>query len=251
MLKIVLEPDFVQPECGFSLPLDYRTGFMSIIKSAFKSESPIDYDLIFNRRTVKSYTFAVSFGDDVKIKDEKIYFSKPLEFKFSSFDLKDEILLYNYFVKNETIKVFGLDFKVSYLKFVENGNIKGNSAIFRTLSPVLIRSHKNEKFYLCPQCENFDGDEDFVEALRFNVSELIRNLLGREVSSEINFKPIKTRRVVVKHMTDKGDLKLPGFVGLFLFEAEPEILNLILRAGLGARRGQGFGMVELVYEISR
>ncbi|CUS99370.1 CRISPR-associated endoribonuclease Cas6 [Candidatus Chrysopegis kryptomonas] len=251
MLKVVLEPNFIQPGNVFSLPLDYRTGFMSIIKSAFQSESPIDYDLVFNRRTVKPYTFAVAFGDDVKVQDEKIYFNRPLEFKFSSFDLNDEILLYNYFVRSKTIKIFGRDFDVSNLWIFENKKIKGNSAIFKTLSPVLIRSHKNEKFYLCPKCENFDGDEAFYEALKFNVSELVRNLLGREVSGEINFKPVKTRRVVVKHLTDRGNLKLPGFTGLFLFEAESEVLNLILRAGLGARRSQGFGMLELVYEVSR
>ncbi len=249
MLKIVLEPDFAPSEKGFSLPLDYRTGFMSVIKSAFQSESPIQFDLIFNKRTVKPYTFAVTFGDDIKIQADRIYFNKPLEFKFSSFDLEDEICIYNYFVKNRQIKIFGLNFKVSFLKIVELKEIKSNGAIFKTISPVLIRSHENEKFYLCPECENFEGDKGFMEAFKFNVSELVRNLLGRDVFSEINFAPIKTKRVVIKHMSGHGNLKLPGFTGLFLFEAENEILNLVQRSGLGSRRGQGFGMIEVVYEI--
>jgi CRISPR-associated endoribonuclease Cas6 len=109
----------------------------------------------------------------------------------------------------------------------------------------LIRSHENEKYYLCPRCVNFEGDKGFDEAFEFNMDELLRNLLDRNNDHETAFNPIKINRVIIKHM----GLKLPGCLGTLALSAEPEILNLINQVGLGSRRGQGFGMVELVREI--
>jgi len=234
-------------EGGIYLPVDYRPGFMSIIKSAIESESKIQYELMFNRRTVKPYTFAVSFGNEMKVENDKIFFMKPIEFKFSSFELEYEIYVYNYLVKNKHVNIFNRGFEVSHMRFVKKREIKGSFAIFKTLSPVLIRSHKNQNHYLCPECKNFKGDEDFHEAFKFNLNELARNLLNIE-PTKAEFKSINLRKIVVKHMTKYGNLKFPGFVGVFSLEADPHILNLVNKAGLGSRRGEGFGMVELIYE---
>ncbi len=164
MLLSILKAE-ASNEGGVHLPVDYRPGFMSIIKSAIWSESGAQYELMFNERTVKPYTFAVTFGDEIEIVKDKIFFTKPIEFKFSSFDLTYEIYVYNYLVKNKKLSIYKQSFEVSSIRVLNKREIRKNSAIFRTLAPVLIRSHKNEKHYLCPECENFKGDRDFLEAL--------------------------------------------------------------------------------------
>lgn len=237
---------FLNPS-GFTngyLPIDYRNGFVSIIKSAVQNESKIQYELMFNRRTVKPYTFSVSFGNKIEIQDDKIFFSDPINFKFSSFEVEFEIYLYNYLIKNKSINIYGQKFEVSNMRFEAKKEIKSSFAIFKTLSPVVIRSHTNQNHYLCPECENFNGDKDFNDAFQFNLEELARNLLGIG-SVKAEFKSIKLKRVIVKHMTKYGNLKFPGFVGVFSLEADPHILNLVNKAGLGSRRGEGFGMVDL------
>lgn len=231
---------------GIFLPVDYRGGFLSIVKRAISSESSIEYDLIFGRRSVKPYTFAVTFGEEIKVEDDKIFFTRPIEFKFSSFEPKYEIYVYNYFVKNKSIEIYGHSFEVSSIKLKRKKEISEPKALFKTLSPVLIRSHENEKFYLCPKCENFDGDADFDEALKFNLREQVSNLLCKSFNGEVKLEPVNLRRVIVKHMINRGALKMPGFTGLFYLYAEPEILNLVNLAGLGSRRGQGFGMIDIV-----
>ncbi len=52
------------------LPLSYHSGFMSLIKKSIEQEDPIAFSLPFEsqKAVVKPYTFAVSFGDDVKSK---------------------------------------------------------------------------------------------------------------------------------------------------------------------------------------
>jgi CRISPR-associated endoribonuclease Cas6 len=92
---------------------------------------------------------------------------------------------------------------------------------------------------------NFEGDSDFEEAFKFNMDELVRHLLSLGDFVGVEFKPIKLRKLVMKHM----GLKLPGFVGTFSLGADSKILNLINQVGLGSRRGQGFGMVEVLKEI--
>jgi CRISPR-associated endoribonuclease Cas6 len=39
---------------------------------------------------------------------------------------------------------------------------------------------------------------------------------------------------------------MSAFVGTFKLKSEPEILQLIYDVGLGVRRSQGFGMLEVV-----
>lgn len=233
---------------GVYLPLDYRPGFMSLIKSAVKNQTENLYEFIYAKRTVKPYTFAVTFGDELKIEGDKIFFTKPIGFKFSSFDTNYEIYVYNYLVREKEVKIYDQSFEVSSIRFVRKKEIKSSTVIFKTLSPVLIRSHENENFYLCPKCENFEGDESFDDAFKFNLNELTKNLIGLD-GVDAEFKALKLKRVVVKHMKKYGDLKFPAFTGVFFLRASPEVLNLVNLAGLGSRRSEGFGMIELVKEI--
>lgn len=239
------------------LPLSYHSGFMSLIKKAVEQEDPIAFRLFFESQkpVVKPYTFAVSFGDDVRIEEDKIYFDKHIKFKFSSFFPEYLAMVYNFFAKLKTkgtLKIFNESFYVRGFRVFSERSIRKNLAVFRTLSPVLIRSHKNEKHYLVPKCNNFDGDDGFEEALNFNLDEILRNLVGKRLTdfgTAPELKPIKISRIIVKYLKNDVLIKMPAFKGVFSMLAHPEILNLINKAGLGSRRSQGFGMLELIREI--
>lgn len=256
MIEIILSLSDVE-KTKF-LPISYHSGFMSLIKQAIQQKDAVAFNHLFESKKpiVKPYTFAVSFGENVKIEEDKIYFKKNVHFKFSSFIPEYLVVLYNFFIekfkKKEAIRIFNENFYVNNVLIFPERNIRRNVAIFRTLSPVLIRSHKNEKHYLVPKCDNFEGDEGFEEALRFNLDELLRNLLGKEVNDfgvSVEFRPIKLSRVIVKYLKNDVLIKMPAFKGVFSMSTHPEILNLINRAGLGSRRSQGFGMLDLIREI--
>jgi CRISPR-associated endoribonuclease Cas6 len=218
---------------------------MSIIKGAIDSSAPELYKALFEKRTVKPYTFAVSFGNEVRIENDEIVFKSPIEFKFSSNRPDILIMVYNHLLKTKEFPIRNVRFRVEHNDIVKPKRVEKNEVILRTISPVLIRSHKNEKHYLCPKCVNFEGDSDFEGAFRFNMDELCRNLLNLDESGEVIFNAVKLKKLVIKHM----GLKLPGFVGTFSLRTNPEILNLMNVVGLGSRRGQGFGMVEVLKEI--
>ncbi|HWP93521.1 MAG TPA: CRISPR-associated endoribonuclease Cas6 [Thermodesulfobacteriota bacterium] len=228
-----------------SLKVDFREGFMSIIKGAIESSAPELYKTLFEKRTVKPYTFAVSFGNEVRVENDELFFKSPIEFKFSSNHPDILIMVYNHLLKTKEFPIRNVTFRVEHNDIIKPKRLEKNEVILRTISPILIRSHKNERHYVCPKCFNFEGDNDFEEAFKFNMDELCRNLLSLNDATEVIFNPIKLRKLVIKHM----GLKLPGFVGTFSLKSDPGILNLINLVGLGSRRGQGFGMVEVVREI--
>lgn len=227
------------------LPVDYRRGFISMIKGAVESHSPTLFSLLFEKRTVKPYTFSVSFGNKVKIEGENINFEPPIEFKFGTHQLDILTMVYNHLVGKKEFSIYNLLFTVENINISRPRKIEKNHVVLRTLSPILIRSHANERYYLCPQCINFNGDSDFEEAFKFNLDEIVKHLSDLDEVESFEFKPIELRRLVIKHM----GLKIPGFVGTFSMKAHPEVLNLINQVGLGSRRSQGFGMVEVIREI--
>ena len=240
------------------LPVDYHAGFVSLIKSAFRKYSPSLFEFFFasGKPTPKPYAFAVTFGDEVKVEDDKVYFFKPIEFKFTSNSPEILTIVYNFLVSEKTVKIYNLQFQISPPEIIRPRRITSDEVIFSTHSPVLIRSHRNPNYYLCPACENFGGDEDFDEALCFSVREIVNNFADVEwvrgnpgYDENICFRPIKLRKIVAKYFKNSRVIKMPGFVGTFRLSAHPYILNLINQVGLGSRRGMGYGMVEAIKEI--
>lgn len=83
----------------------------------------------------------------------------------------------------------------------------------------------------------------------------IRILRGqnRGLYKRISFKPINVKKIVVKHKisefvenTGKEIMYLTGFGGIFELSGHPDDLKEIYQNGLGFRRGQGFGFIEVV-----
>ena len=57
-----------------------------------------------------------------------------------------------------------------------------------------------------------------------------------------SFKPLKAAVTVVKH----DDLLYQANIGTYFIEADNELINILYKAGLGSKRGLGFGMFEVL-----
>jgi CRISPR-associated endoribonuclease Cas6 len=104
----------------------------------------------------------------------------------------------------------------------------------------LVNNKGNPDWYLLP------GESGFDEGLRFAISEVAQAFLG-DGGAGIEFHPIRIQRKVVRHY----NMDMQGFTGIFELRGRPEVLNLIYQVGLGVRRSQGFGMLEVVSMASR
>ncbi len=116
-------------------------------------------------------------------------------------------------------------------------NIKIHSEIvtFKTISPILISNIGSSEWYILP------GEEGFLEGLNFSIGEMAKKFLNR-AEFNLEFKPKFIKRKILRHY----NMHMSSFTGVFEIKSDPEILQIIYDAGLGVRRGQGFGMLELV-----
>ncbi len=250
----------------FKIPSDYRKYISSLIKEAFKISGDNNfYFENFEKNKVKPYTFSTLFNikefkDNYFIlKDNYFYFN------FSSADYEYLIRIYNGLLQlKNNFKLFDSDLYVEdfYLRLKPNYTF-GNSAKFKTLSPVLVRCPADGDYYLVPEEIPINGKfkyakksdrQSFLNAIKLNIESILKmgvksKLLDDGVLKE-DFKIInydfKISPALHSSNRSKFKLTLPALKGTIEISANSEIIKFLYDAGIGARRSEGFGMVEVV-----
>lgn len=133
--------------------------------------------------------------------------------------------------------------------------------IFRTLSPFLIRDSEDGNYYLVPDDINYSKElkyhkitskDNFIKNVKYNI-EGIWNIDKEKKESVFNDVEIISYDLTVtpvKHSSNNPhhpfNITLPGLKGTIQIKAKKEILQRLYDVGLGARRSEGFGMLEVV-----
>lgn len=222
------------------LPIDYRSGFISLLKASYEMACKDKYVELYEANTLKPFTFSVYFGNRAKIQDGKVLInSDRFILNFSTASLELGTYFYNGLLRiKKDLREYPLfESRIS----LENVNLKREiqireaTAIFKTLSPFLIRDYMNKNKYLKPT------DIGFQMQLNQIVSECSKSFLDKD--SNIVFKDIKTStKPPIFHYSAPVD----GIRGIFALKGESDVLNLIYQIGIGSRRSQGFGMLEVM-----
>lgn len=222
------------------LPVDYRSGFISLLKASYEMACKDKYVELYEANTLKPFTFSVYFGNMAKILDKKVFInSDRFILNFSTASLELGTYFYNGLLKiKKELKEYPLfEARIS----LENVNLKReiqireDTIIFKTLSPFLVRDYIDKNKYLKP------SDEGFQTQLKQIVSECSKAFLDKD--SSIEFKDVKT---TAKPPIFHYGAPVDGIRGIFALKGDPDILNLIYQIGLGSRRSQGFGMLEVM-----
>lgn len=264
-LKIIYDVDI--------LPLDYRNYFMKLIKDALSLNELGRYYLnkLYyygedfkekSNKAPKPFCFTVRFQHDKEEfkKDKTIFYLKtPVEFYVSSVDKEFLVTLYNGLI-NKKLYPFkagdGLIKKVESVLLLREKKINKNKAIFKTLAPILIENKDDEPLLPIDEDGNNLESSDirfvyFLKEFNFITDSILKGIRGEGIKERIEFKPIRVRKEVVKHrIREKNeDPKIYTFTcfsGIFELSGSPEDLNYIYQLGIGLRRAQGFGMVEVI-----
>lgn len=223
--------------------MDYRPIFGSFIKEVIKSSN----QFVFNRHCLRPYmlrpyTFSAYFPE-LKGREGNFFITgNKLILSFSTCSEEVIASFYNGLICKRKYSLLPTTnhLSVRYISLGRRVAIQGRVAVFRTVSPVLISTRGKANHYLLPQGEELEA---FEEGLKFAVMEAAQAFLGEGVDTSIRFQPLSVRSRVIYHY----NAKLRGFVGVFALEAAPALLNLLYDIGLGARRSQGFGMLDLVH----
>jgi len=239
------------------VPLLYRNCFMSFFKEALRSSSSgenryrrlFHYDDRRNNKAPKPFCFAVRFlcrPEDFRKDDGWLTLRSPLALYFSTSDPGLLIDFYNGVVNRDLYPFVKGEFTLPYPKSVmplREKPITGDEVHFRTLSPILIEDASGK-----PLLPDSPG---FLRELNYQTDALLWGVRGRGLHRELAFKPLAIRKEVVKHAVRERNetsrvYTFTCFSGHFLLQGDPEDLRDIQVLGLGRRRSQGFGMVEVV-----
>lgn len=224
------------------LPIDYRPGFMSLLKKGLEESNPALYTQLYENMTTKPFTFSIYFRGGLVIdKSEGTirgnYPEISLDISSSSCELMT--FIYNGLLRIPEYLMYSANLRMKEIRFIDSVKINNDYVIFKTLSPVLIKTREKKRDeYILPD------RSEFKERLNYYVNLTWREITKTENEFEVNFisLPGKISKEVVFHM----GVPFTAFRGVFVLQGEPEILQFIYDVGLGIRRNQGFGMLEVV-----
>ncbi|MCX7589783.1 MAG: CRISPR-associated endoribonuclease Cas6, partial [Patescibacteria group bacterium] len=251
------------------IPSDYRRYISSLIKESFKrsgEDGNIFFEKFFSKNKPKPYTFSVVFP--IKEYKDKFFILREnyFNFNFSSADYEFLLRIYNGLLKlRDGFKIFNDNIEVESFKlFLKPNYTFKEEVIFKTLSPVLIRNPKDgdryfvlkgllngKKFKYAEETE----EEEIIEALKLNLKSLIKMGIDRKLldpgaeNINIDIKMLSGFKLSPSaHSSNKSNffITLPAMRGQFQFKSNPEIIKFLYETGIGARRSEGFGMVEVV-----
>ncbi|WP_058486792.1 CRISPR-associated endoribonuclease Cas6 [Defluviitalea phaphyphila] len=229
------------------LPLDYRRIFISFFKKALENNDKNSKEKYYHNADPikKAFTFSVLldkpkfYKDYIELQGNKVilnFSTYSYEIGIDYYNSILKMLNYAYPLKNENYLI------LKNIVHIKDINIKQDTILIKTLSPILIRKHdRNSNFdaYITPFQENFT--EEIRKNLKFNIEKLGLNNLKEEVDSFEFIDIGKGKEVKVLFYNHK----ILGSIGQYLIKGSPKLLDFILKAGIGSRTSSGFGMVEI------
>lgn len=223
------------------LPIDYRSGFISLTKEALKNEDELLYHRYYDSKIQKPFTFSLFFNNGCRPNsNELILGSNELNLLVSSNSHDFITKLYNGLLKVNEFRLFDRKITKAINRnpfLLQRKEIKQDEMIIKTLCTALLRDKDTAKDYLIPNDKNFNAMFAYYTLL--NHYELTGDKTKYPVKIE---ETITFKRDVVKHF----GLTFTGFRGVFKIKGHPKILQFIYDVGIGVRRSQGFGMVEVM-----
>lgn len=231
------------------LPIAYNTLFMSVIKEAIKKSSEEYYNHLYyyedkNNKKTKNFTFSV-YVKGYDIENENFIVKDKVILNISTPDLELGINLYNGLINYPKFTYKDYELKRIRVDLGKEMNIDSEEAIFNALSPICIKS-KNGKFL------NIE-DSEYIKEFNYISNEALKNYRGYGLKKELNFKNIKLNKVVVKeglrefrNVTGKQYQYVNGYKGKFKLTGDIEDLNDLYKLGIGFKRAQGFGYIDLM-----
>lgn len=226
------------------LDMEYRRAILSVLKNSFQQAAAGVYEKFYGDGVpMKPFTFGV-FLPYPKFKDNTIYLSSTeITLNFSTYFSELGIYFYNSLIGGKRRFVpYPLPgdnaMTLSRVSLQKERQVKASTAVFKTLSPFLVRLHHKE--------DNADeyltrANELFVPQMEEHIRVMVEVLLGRK--ERVEFTPVLlSDGIPIKHY----GLFVDGTTGVFKLTGHPEILDFIYKVGIGSRRSEGFGLLELV-----
>ncbi|HLR20832.1 MAG TPA: CRISPR-associated endoribonuclease Cas6 [Tissierellaceae bacterium] len=220
---------------------------MHIIKLLIEKEDKEMFNKMYrlNINKQKDLTFSMYLGRDAKfLRNEIEVPAQKVIVNFSTSDSALGITIYNAFTKYKGLEIPIKDNMalINKVNIVKTRPITSEKVRFITKSPIVVRSHNgdNEKTYYNSLLDE-SGQEVFIENLKYQIKDKFPDISMKDLK-QIKINIIWSKDVKVKHY----EIIIPSNICEFEIEAKTYILEEIYLNGVGGRKSQGFGYVDLV-----
>lgn len=228
------------------LPIDYRRCILSYLKHCLTQANGGKYfDDYYVPGKEKPFCFSVVFSTPKFSKDMVQVMSKKMKLVISSADVKTAFILFSAIAaqKGKTYSLpLGNSMRMVSIRQVKEPEVHSSRILVKMMEPLCIRNHNKETnkdwYYSCKDQEAFER-----ESTRVIKTQLM--LAGySEEQSNVKLAPIDPRMVIIKHYS----INIECTIGTFIMEGNPEVLNYLLKNGIGSRKSSGFGVAQLMAE---
>lgn len=241
------------------IPGDYRSHILSLIKEAFllsENENDDFFAKNYSSNVTKPFTFS-TFIPTSRNNGNLVLNGDFISFHFSSNDYEYLMRIYNGLLGIRNFELFGS--KVTLKRFFVHPQKKfTHSMTLKTLSPLLVRSLDDGDYYLVPEeiySDKFKyalkSDLNTVkETLKTSTTALAKKYLSIE-NGGIEIEILKVALAPSSYSSKNKNghpfkITLPALKGILKISADPQIIEMLYDIGIGARRSEGFGMVEVI-----
>lgn len=239
-------------ECNIEkIPIAYQMMFISFIKESIKKTDNEYFEKLYKfdkdkaNKSPKNFCFSIFMKGFEKQEHEFLIKDKVI-FNVSSPDYEFMINLYNGILK---LKEF--NYKNKYfinkvrIDLVKEKSISNSAVEFNTLSPLCIKDRNNNPIEL--------KDERFQRELNYICNKSLEAYRGYGLVTPIVFtdrgmnkKVVKEDIIAFRENTDKQYYYVNSYAGRFTLQGDINDINDLYKLGIGFKRGQGFGMIEVV-----
>ena len=238
-MRIKLEFELLKKE----FPVDYTRPMISFLKCSLEGYDKTFYEKVFlNGTSAKNYSFScyfhkARFGQNYLTTEGNV-----MKVIFSCSNELDSALFLNAFIgqykkpfrlpndNNMTLK------KIEVLPVVE---VDKETVLVKFLSPLLVQKHcreNNKSWFYTPENIEFEDVLNYVLQRQLQESGT-----GVKVES-ISLKPIQMKSLIVPVFGGK----VPASGGTFELTSSPDVINYLYKAGIGSKRGAGFGLFVII-----
>ena len=223
---------------------DYRSIFMALIKSIFMKYDPVLHTHLYGtdehkRKVNKPFTFSVRFPQYKGIDGNKVLCGNMISLIFSSCEESLVTAFYNGLRAQQKIIIgenYPITFELEHIQLLPLKRIQTNKVLFRTISPILVNDKGSNLDYLSP------AKPEFARAFKFIVAEQANNFKIPCSEEMIDFEINAMKKLPLSHYNQT----MTSWLGEFVLQAPANVLQLVYDTGIGVRRSQGFGMLEIV-----
>lgn len=231
------------------IPKSNRFMSTSIIKKAIElGDEELFKELYFYKgkknKKIKPFVFGL-YLNDFNIKEDYIELNGDIAITISTSDYNLGIAIYNGLLSKNEFKYKDYTLIRKKISLIKEKKVTESSILCKTLSPIYIKDKSNKPVQL--EDKNFEIELNYISNL------FLKTYRGYGLKKELNFTPIKMKKQVVKEeingfkkVTNKKYIFIDSYAGMFSLEGDKEDLDLLLQNGLGFRRSEGFGLIELI-----